>query len=112
MIKNNVGKYNCGVSSCQGVSCVHDWIPLYCPFCQCQLVHVTKNDLVFCSNHESICDYSSSIEKSKDFMSAHSALEVKKEEAINERKALLAKIEKIDIYLNRINENECERLIL
>lgn len=52
------GKYTCAVANCGGVGgCVHDYISRYCPFCDFQLVRVSSNGHIFCSNHESFCEY-------------------------------------------------------
>lgn len=52
------GKYRCNVMNCGGADgCVHDYIPRRCPFCGFQLVKVATNGHIFCSCHESICEY-------------------------------------------------------
>lgn len=59
-----VGKSDkCRMLNCGNGNCVHEWIPHLCPFCDSQLIHVTVNGHVFCSNHESICDYETDIKK-------------------------------------------------
>jgi len=54
------GKYTCNVLNCGGGECVHDYIRRRCPHCGYQLVKVARNGWIFCSHHESICDYEES----------------------------------------------------
>lgn len=63
------GEYNCGVLNCGNGQCTHQWIQFFCPHCDNQLVHVTNNNNVFCSNHTYICDFESHITKQKQFNS-------------------------------------------
>ena len=61
------GQYNCGVLNCGDNKCIHQWIEFFCPHCDNQLVHVKTNNTVFCSNHESICDFESNTSKINQF---------------------------------------------
>lgn len=55
------GNYNCNVLNCGDGSCVHFYINHSCPHCGCQLVHVTVNDVVFCSGDFNQCGYETTI---------------------------------------------------
>lgn len=106
MIKINSGKYDCGVSSCIGEACVHDWLPYFCPACNSQLVHVTSNDTVFCSNHESICDYDAKMSESSEFKTVVGVLESKKLNVIQQRDRLNHQLEELDRYLSEISKHQ------
>jgi len=49
--------YHCGVLNCGGGKCIHRLLSTHCPYCGMCMVEVTTTGFMFCSNHESICDY-------------------------------------------------------
>lgn len=106
MIKVNSGKYECGVSSCVGAACVHEWLPYFCPTCNSQLVHVTKNDAVFCSNHESICGYETEMSESSKFKTAFDVLESRKQCAIHRRDRLNEQLAKLEHSISEISKHQ------
>lgn len=106
MINIKKGKYDCGVSSCVGAACVHEWLPYFCPVCNNQLVHVTKNDSVFCSNHESICGYEAEMSESSEFVNVVAVLEKRKLEAIEQRDNLNHQLKELDRYLSEISKHQ------
>lgn len=103
-IKN--GKYDCGVSSCVGAACVHDWLPYFCPTCNSQLVHVTSNGTVFCSNHESICGYEVKMSESSKFKTALDVLESRKQGIIHKRDKLNEQLEELNHCLSEISKHQ------
>ena len=50
-------RYFCGVLNCGGGVCVHRLTDELCPVCGCRLVSVSTTGVLFCSQHESVCDY-------------------------------------------------------
>jgi uncharacterized Zn finger protein (UPF0148 family) len=106
MINIKQGKYDCGVSSCVGASCVHEWLPYFCPVCNNQLVHVTKNDSVFCSNHEIICGYEAVMSESSQFMNVVEVLEKRKQHALERKQEIQKQLQDIETYLAAIDSHQ------
>lgn len=106
MINIKQGKYDCGVSSCVGAACVHEWLPYFCPACNNQLVHVTKNNSVFCSNHESICDYDAVMSESSEFMNVADVLEKRKQHALERKQEIQKQLQDIETYLAAIHSHQ------
>lgn len=104
------GQYNCGVLNCGNGQCTHQWIEFFCPLCDNQLVHLQTNNNVFCSNHESICDFESNIQNKAQFNTLLDTLNNAKQalliDEINIKKKLATVRLEIKNIQKIINENK------
>lgn len=95
MIEVKTGSYRCNVLNCGDGKCVHEWINHFCPHCSSQLVHVKTNGVVFCSNHELICDYDSKLKNKDEFHTIDDVLELRMKELLQEEKDTMKKLDDI-----------------
>jgi hypothetical protein len=95
MIEIKKGRYSCGVDNCGDGNCVHEWISFFCPCCDHQLVHVKSNGNVFCSNHEVICDYGSTLRKYTEFHTVSTVMERKKQSLLKQEKEIKKQLRSI-----------------